>query len=88
MNFSNVLTNAGSSSPTGILGLAGTANSTTESTLNAEITKEQSYISTQQASLTTELNQANEVLEELPSQLQGINELYSAVTGYDQNSGG
>jgi hypothetical protein len=24
----------------------------------------------------------------LPSQLEGINELYSAITGYNQNSGG
>jgi flagellar hook-associated protein 2 len=87
-NFSNVLTNSGSSSSTGILGLAASANSTTESTLNAEITKEQSYISAQQSSLTTELNQANEILEELPSQLQGINELYSAITGYNQGQNG
>jgi flagellar hook-associated protein 2 len=87
-NFSNVLTNSGSSSSTGILGLATTANSTTESTLNAEISKEQSYISAQQSSLTTELNQANQILEELPSQLQGINELYSAITGYNQGQNG
>jgi flagellar hook-associated protein 2 len=87
-NFSNLLTNSGSSSSTGILGLAATANSTTESTLNAEISKEQSYISAQQSSLTTELNSANEILEELPSQLQGINELYSAITGYNQGQNG
>ncbi len=87
-NFSNVLTDSGSSSSTGILGLAATANSTTESTLNAEISKEQSYISAQQSSLTTELNSANQVLEELPSQLQGINELYSAITGYNQGQNG
>jgi len=87
-SFSSMLTNAGSSSSTGIVGLAASANSTTESTLNAEISKEQSYISAQQSSLTTELNQANEVLEELPSQLQGINELYSAITGYNQGQNG
>jgi flagellar hook-associated protein 2 len=87
-NFSNMLSNAGSSTSTGMLALAASANSTTESTLNAEISKEQSYISAQQSSLTTQLNQANEILEELPSQLQGINELYSAVTGYDQNLNG
>ncbi len=86
-NFSNMLTNAGSSSPTGILKLAQNANSTIESTLNAEISKEQSYISAQQSSLTTELNQANQILQELPSQLQGVNELYSAITGYNQTQG-
>ncbi len=87
-SFSNMLTNAGSSSSTGILKLAANANSTTESTLNAEISKEQSYISAQQSSLTAELNQANEILQELPSQLQGINELYSAITGYNQGQNG
>lgn len=87
-NFATMLTNAGSSSSTGILALASSANSTTESTLNAELSKEQTFISTQQASLTAELNQANQILQELPSQLQGINELYSAITGFDQNLNG
>jgi flagellar hook-associated protein 2 len=80
--FANVLTNSGTSSPTGILALASSSNSNIESTLNADISKEQSMISAQQSSLTTELNSANEILQELPSQLQGINELYSAITGY------
>jgi flagellar hook-associated protein 2 len=86
--FSNMLNSAGTSSSTGILTLAQKANSTTESSLNAEITKEQSYISTQQTSLTNELNQANEIMQQLPSQLQGMNELYSAITGYSQTSNG
>jgi flagellar hook-associated protein 2 len=87
-SFSNMLSNAGSSSSSGMLSLAASANSSIESTLNADITKEESTISAQQSSLTTELNQANEVLEELPSQLQGMNELYSAITGYNQGENG
>ena len=87
-SFSNVLTNLGTSSSTGVLSLAQKANSGVESSLNAEISKEQSYISTQQASLTTELNQANQTLEQLPSQLDGINELYSAITGFNQSQNG
>jgi flagellar hook-associated protein 2 len=87
-SFSTVLTDAGTSSTTGLLSVAASANSTIESTLNADISREQSYISAQQSSLTKELDQANEILEELPSQLQGINELYSAITGYDQNTSG
>ena len=82
-SFSNMLSSAGSSSSTGMLSLAASANSTIESTLNADISKEQNYISAQQSSLTTELNNANEVLEELPTELQGLNELYSAITGYN-----
>jgi flagellar hook-associated protein 2 len=87
-SFSNMLTNAGSSSSTGMLSLAASANSTIESTLNADISKEGSYISAQQSSLTTELNQANQILQELPTELAGMNELYSAITGYNQQSGG
>jgi len=87
-NFSNMLTNAGTSSSTGILALASSSNSSIESSLNAEISKEQSYISAQQSSLTAELNSANEIMQQLPTELQGMNELYSAVTGYDQNTNG
>jgi flagellar hook-associated protein 2 len=87
-SFSTMLTNAGTSSATGALSLAERANSSTESTLNADISKEESLISAQQKSLTAELNSANEIMQELPSQLQGVNELYSAITGYDQNLNG
>jgi len=87
-NFSTMLTNAGSSSTTGTLSLASTSNSSMESTLNAEISKENSTISAEQSSLTTELNSANEIMQELPSKLQGVNELYSAITGYNQSSNG
>jgi len=27
-------------------------------------------------------------MQELPTQLEGVNELYSAITGYNQNSNG
>ncbi|MGD0831572.1 MAG: flagellar filament capping protein FliD [Terracidiphilus sp.] len=86
--FSSMLTSAGTSSTTGILALASSSNSTIESTLNAEVAREDSYISSQQTSLTAELNSANEIMQELPSQLQGVNELYSAITGYNQNVNG
>lgn len=87
-SFASMLDNAGSSSSTGILALAANSNSSTESTLNAQISKEQSYISAQQVSLTNELNQANQIMQQLPSELQGVNELYSAITGYNQNANG
>jgi flagellar hook-associated protein 2 len=84
--FSNTLTNAGSSSTTGILSLASSSNSSIESTLNAEISRENTYISAQQTSLTAELNSANEIMQEIPTKLDGINELYSAITGYNSSS--
>lgn len=87
-SFSSMLNSAGSSSTTGILSLASSSNSSIESTLNADISKEETLISAQQKSLTAELNSANEIMQELPSQLQGVNELYSAISGYNQNSNG
>jgi len=86
-SFANMLANAGTSSSTGILKLAQSSNSTIESALNAEISKENAYISAQQKSLTAELNQANEILQQLPTELQGMDELYAAITGYNQQKG-
>jgi flagellar hook-associated protein 2 len=83
-----MLTNAGTSSTTGILSLASKSNSNIESTLNADISKESSLIAAQQTRLTAELNSANEIMQELPTQLEGINELYSAITGYGQSTNG
>ena len=48
----------------------------------------QSLISAEQSSLTMELNKANEIMQQLPTELEGMNELYSAITGYNQNSNG
>jgi flagellar hook-associated protein 2 len=87
-NFSSMLTDSGTAAGTGILALASSSNSSIESTLNADITREGSLISAQQASLTAELNSANEIMQQLPTQLQGVNELYSAITGFDQNTNG
>jgi flagellar hook-associated protein 2 len=86
--FSNMLTSSGTSSSTGILKLAQNANSSSESNLNADISKEDLMISAQQKSLTAELTSANEIMQQLPSELQGVNELYSAITGYNQTSNG
>ena len=86
--FSTMLTNAGNSSSTGILSLSQKSNSNIESTLNAEIAKEDAYISAQQKSLTTELNTANQIMEAIPNMLDQVNELYSAITGYNQNING
>jgi flagellar hook-associated protein 2 len=87
-NFTTALNNLGNSTPDGVLTLAAQANSTEESTLNTNISNENTLISTQQTNLTTELNQANYTLEEIPSQIDEVNELYSAITGYNQNPNG
>jgi flagellar hook-associated protein 2 len=83
-----MLNSAGTSSATGVLSLASTSNKNIESTLNADISKEEALISAQQTSLMAELNTANQIMQQLPSQLQGVNELYSAITGFNQNQNG
>ena len=45
-------------------------------------------ISQQQSAITTELNEANETLQEIPEQVDEVNELYSAITGYNENTSG
>jgi flagellar hook-associated protein 2 len=87
-SFSTILTNAGTGSATGVLSLASSSNRNIESTLNADISKENLLISAEQASLTTELNSANEIMQQLPSMLDQVNELYSAITGYNQQTNG
>jgi flagellar hook-associated protein 2 len=87
-SFSAMLTHAGTSSPTGVLSLASGSNSNIEATLNADISKEELLISAEQRSLTTELNQANQIMQQLPSMLDQVNELYSAITGYNQQTNG
>jgi flagellar hook-associated protein 2 len=86
--FSATVTGSGTSSVTGVLALAAKSNSSIESSLNADISKEESLISAQQKSLTTELNTANQVMQSIPSLLTQVNELYSAITGYNQNVNG
>jgi flagellar hook-associated protein 2 len=87
-NFASILTNSGTSSTSGVLALALTSDSSIESTLNADISRENLQISSESKSLTAELNSANQIMQELPSQLSGVNELYSAITGYNQSSVG
>ena len=84
--FTTMLNNAGTGSAKGILSLALNSNSNIESTLNAEISREDSLISAQQKSLTAELNAANQIMQAIPNMLNQVDELYSAITGYNQNS--
>ncbi len=87
-NLTTTLSNLGNSGPDGLIYLALEQDSSQESGLNANISSENSSISTQQSQLTTELNEANYTLQEIPTELQSVNELYSAITGYDENPEG
>ena len=58
------------------------ADSSIESALNLNIATENMVISTQQISLTAELDSANEILQGIPANLNDVAELYSSITGY------
>jgi flagellar hook-associated protein 2 len=55
-----------------------------ESTINDRISRQEDLIATQKTQLTSELNKANQILQQLPSQLNGIDQIYSAISGYNQ----
>jgi flagellar hook-associated protein 2 len=86
VTFSTMLTESGSTSSTGILKLAKNSNSSIESTLNADIAREDLLISSESKSVTTALNSANETMQEIPMQISEVNELYSAITGNSSSS--
>jgi len=84
--LNTTLGNLGSASPTGAITLALAADSSQETAFNDDVTAQNALIATQQASVTTELNTANQVLQSIPQQLDEVNELYSALTGYNTSS--
>jgi len=86
MNLTSVLNGLSSTDTTGALYLAEQQNTNEEATLNTDVSNEEALLATEKTSLTTELNTANEVLQSIPSQLSEVNEMYSAVTGYNTNT--
>jgi len=87
-NMTTVLNGLSSTNPTGAVFLAEQQNTNEESVLNTDVSNEEALLAAQKTSLTTELNEANQVLQSIPSQLNQVNELYSAVTGFDTNTNG
>lgn len=85
-SFANTMNNLGTSNPMGVLALTQKMNASEESTLNDDITNEESRLSDMRTQLTNEFNQVNETLQGIPSQLNYVNELYSAITGYNSKS--
>jgi flagellar hook-associated protein 2 len=84
MNLAQAVNNAGTGSTKSLLTQAQKANSTAETSLSSTISTMDARIATQQASLTAELNAANQTLQAIPMQLNMIDEIYSAMTGYNQ----
>ena len=76
------------SSAGGAIALALKENCSQESTLNDNIDRQESVIATQKDWLTAELNLANQILQAIPQQINQVNEMYSAITGYNRNQNG
>jgi flagellar hook-associated protein 2 len=83
-NLTTALNNAGSSGPHGAIYLALQQNSAQEKALNQNISNQEELIDAQKKQLTTELNAANFILQEIPQQIEYVNQIYSAITGYNQ----
>ena len=82
------LNNLGTQAPNGAVYLAQQQNSAQEAALNTDISNEDAVLAAQKTQLTDELNTANEILQSIPSQLNEVNEMYSAITGYNTGNGG
>jgi len=82
-SLSTTLNNLGTQAPNGAIYLAEQEITSQETTLNTDITNENALIATSKANLTTELNTANQELQAIPEQLNEVNELYSAITGFN-----
>src|SRR5215469_993341 len=82
--LATALNNLGAQAPNGAIYLAQQQNSAQEAALSKSISDEDARIATDKTNLTTQLNEANQILQSIPSQLNEVNEIYSAVTGYNQ----
>jgi flagellar hook-associated protein 2 len=85
--MASALNGVGTQAPNGAVYLAQQQNSTQEASLNTDITNENAILATQKTQLTDELNTANQILQSIPSQLNEVNEMYSAITGYNTGNG-
>lgn len=74
---------SGSSDPFGTLHQAMQSNSRVESSLNDSVATLEASITTRKTQLTAQLNAANQTLQLIPLQVNEINQIYSAITGYN-----
>lgn len=72
----------------GAIALALKENSSQETTLNDNVERQEAVIATQKDRLNTELNLANQILQAIPQQINQVDEMYSAITGYNRNQNG
>jgi len=84
LTFTQTLNSLGNNSASyGAISMALSEDTSQETILNDDIAKQETLIATQKTNLTAELNLANEILQSIPQQIQQVNEMYSAITGYN-----
>ena len=81
--MATTLNNLGTQAPNGAVYLAQQQNSAQEAALNSDISNEDAVLAAQKTQLTNELNIANQILQSIPGQLNEVDEMYSAITGYN-----
>ncbi len=87
--LTNTLNGLGNNSAAGgAISLALKEDSSEESMLNDNISKQETLIATQKTRLTTQLNMANQILQSIPQQIQQVDEIYSAISGYNKTQNG
>ncbi len=84
--LSSSLNNLGTQAPNGAVFLAQQQNSAQEKALNTSVSNEDALLAAQKIQLTGELNTANQILQSIPAQLNQVNEIYSAITGFNERS--
>lgn len=80
--FRRTLDSLGNSGTRGAIALALKEDQRQESTLSDNIEKQEALIATQKVHLTAQLSLANQILQSIPQQIQQVDEMYSAITGY------
>jgi flagellar hook-associated protein 2 len=85
--FTKALNGLSSTFTTGAVYLALQQNTAQEAALNKSVSDQETRIAADKARLTTQLNAANQILQSLPDQLNQIDQMYNAVTGYNKSNG-
>ena len=84
LSLSVTLNGLSSTGSKGLLYLKLAENSTQEAGINTNLANQDARSAIEKTRLTKELNLANQILQSIPQQMSEINQIYSAITGYNQ----
>lgn len=84
--MTSALNGLSSSRTSGVIYLALLQNSNQEASLNKSIDAQEARIAAQKIQLTTQMNTVNQILQSLPDQLNQVDQMYNAITGYSRTT--